>query len=283
MVVATADSHIDRLHRLGYTIIPDLLDASQLAAVRAGLKPFLGAHRGRNPFEGFTTERVYTLAARGKVFEDIAVDERILELVAAFLQPGYLLTASQAINIHPGEARQGLHTDDSQYQIPASRPRPPITMAMILAIDPFTAENGATVVIPGSHLWGEAELAELRQARAEGRDSALMKGLKPVEMPAGAALVLPGVTVHAGGANVSDRPRLAITNQYCAPWARPQENFFLSVPREQARGFSPRLQELMGYGLWATFVGHVTATHPLKALEPGYVPPIVRQAQGDPD
>jgi ectoine hydroxylase-related dioxygenase (phytanoyl-CoA dioxygenase family) len=280
MGVAATESHLERLHRDGYTIIEDLLGGGQLAAVRRGLAPFLGVHRGRNPFEGFTTERVYTLAARGKVFEDIATDARILDLVGAFLKPGFLMTASQAINIHPGEKRQGLHTDDGQYQVPAVHPRPPITMAMILAIDPFSARNGATVVVPGSHRWSEDQLDELRRARAEGRDCALLEGLRPVEMPSGAALVLQGTLVHAGGANDSDRPRLAITNQYCEPWARPQENFFLSVPRERVRGFSPRLQQLMGYGLWATFVGHVTSTHPLKSLEPGYVPPIVRQEQG---
>jgi ectoine hydroxylase-related dioxygenase (phytanoyl-CoA dioxygenase family) len=280
MDVAAKESHLERLHRDGYTIIEDLLDPERLAAVRAGLAPFLGAHRGRNNFEGFTTERVYTLAARGKVFEDIATDDRILDLVSAFLKPGFLLTASQAINIHPGEARQGLHTDDSQYQVPATHPRPPITMAMILAVDPFTAGNGATVVVPGSHRWCEHQLDDLRRAKAEGSDCALLGGLRPVEMSAGAALVLQGTLVHAGGANQSEAPRLAITNQYCEPWARPQENFFLSVPRERVRGFSPRLQQLMGYGLWATFVGHVTSTHPLKSLEPGFVPPIVRQEQG---
>jgi ectoine hydroxylase-related dioxygenase (phytanoyl-CoA dioxygenase family) len=280
MDVAANESHLERLHRDGYTVIEDLLDADGLRAARAGIAPFLGAHRGRNGFEGFTTERVYTLAARGTAFEDIATDPRILDLVGAFLKPGFLLTASQAINIHPGEARQGLHTDDSQYQVPAVHPRPPITMAMILAIDPFTAENGATVVVPGSQRWSEDQFDELRRARAAGRDCTLLEGLRPIEMPAGAALVLQGTVVHAGGANASAGPRLAITNQYCEPWARPQENFFLSVPRERVRGFSPRLQQLMGYGLWATFVGHVTSTHPLKSLEPGYIPPIVRQEQG---
>jgi ectoine hydroxylase-related dioxygenase (phytanoyl-CoA dioxygenase family) len=280
MDVIAQESGLERLHRDGYVVVEDLLDAEQLAAVRAGLRPFLGTHRGRNSFEGFTTERVYTLAARGKLFEAIAADERILDLVGAFLKPGFLLTASHAINIHPGEARQGLHTDDSQYQVPAVHPRPPITMAMILAIDPFTASNGATVVVPGSHRWSEDQFEELRQARAAGRECDLLDGLRPVEMPAGAALVLQGTLVHGGGANTSPAPRLAITNQYCEPWARPQENFFLSVPRERVRGFSPRLQQLMGYGLWATFVGHVTSTHPLKSLEPGYVPPIVRQEQG---
>ena len=47
-----------------------------------------------------------------------------MALLGAFLRPGYLLSASHAICIHPGEAAQSLHFDDSFYPIP--RPRPAI-------------------------------------------------------------------------------------------------------------------------------------------------------------
>lgn len=275
MSKTTTDADLERLRRDGYVIVEDILDPEVLAAVRGGLAPYLGSHRGRNAFEGHTTERVYTLAARGKLFEDIATHPHILALVDAFLRPGYLLSVSHAINILPGEKRQGLHSDDSQFMLP--RPRAPITMGMILAIDPFTADNGGTVVIPGSHVWGEDELDVLRRTIQTGQPCDLLKDERPVEMPAGAALILQGTVVHGGGANRTDRPRLAVTNQYCQPWGRPQENFFLSVPRERVRGFSPRLQQLMGYDVWANLVGHVSSTHPRKSLAPDYVPPIVRE------
>lgn len=270
-----AVDHLTRLRQDGYTIVENLLDAKGLAAVRAGLEPYLGVYRGRNPFEGHTTERVYTLAARAPVFDDIAVDARVLALVEAFLRPGFLLSASQAICIHPGESRQALHFDDSLYPLP--RPRAPIGMALILAIDAFTAENGGTVILPGSHVWDDAQVAQAREADRAGRPCALLEGLKPVEMPAGAGLILQGTLVHGGGANTSDQPRLALTNQYCEPWARPQENFFLSVPRERARTFSPRLQQMMGYDIYATLLGHLSSTHPRKALAEDWVAPIVSQ------
>ena len=50
------------------------MDAGQLAAFRAGLDALLGTHRGRNDFEGFITERVYTLVAAARSIEEIAVD-----------------------------------------------------------------------------------------------------------------------------------------------------------------------------------------------------------------
>jgi ectoine hydroxylase-related dioxygenase (phytanoyl-CoA dioxygenase family) len=89
--------------------------------------------------------------------------------------------------------------------------------------------------------------------------------------------VFPGTLLHRGGANVTDKPRLAFTNQYCEPWARPQENFWLSVPKEQVREMSPRLQALLGYEIAPPFLGMVTASHPAKALEPDWLPPIVAQ------
>src|SRR5262249_47025579 len=130
------NDHVARIDRQGYTILEDFLDPAMLESVRTGLAPHLGAHQGRNNFEGFKTERVYTLVARDPVFEGIVEDSRILGLCDRFLRPGYLLTASQAICIYPGETEQPVHSDDSFYTIP--RPRPAISFSTIVAVDSFT-------------------------------------------------------------------------------------------------------------------------------------------------
>ncbi|HEY2483258.1 MAG TPA: phytanoyl-CoA dioxygenase family protein [Caulobacteraceae bacterium] len=263
-----ASGHIASIRRDGYTIIEGVLDASGVAAFRAGIEPYLGRWRGRNPFEGLSTERIYTLVARGKVFEDLAANPRILAVVGAFLRPGFLLSASHAIRIHPGEAAQSLHFDDSFY--PFERPRPPLGMSVIGAVDAFTAQNGATVAVPGSHAWGSAEVAAVR-------DGARPK-LVTFEMPAGAAAAFAGTLIHGAGANQSDAPRLGYTNQYCEPWARTQENWFLGIPRQRVAAMSPTLRALLGYSLMPpTFMGKVSGSHPAKALAPDWVPPVVRQ------
>lgn len=258
--------HEARLRDDGYTIIEDFASAADLAQVRAALAPHLGSHHGRNAFEGFETERVYTLVARGQVFERLTAEPRLMALLSRFLQPGFLLTASQAICIYPGEAAQALHTDDGFYRQP--RPRPAISLSVIVAVDAFTDTNGATNVMPGTHTLSDAEVAALR-SDGVGR---------PCVMPAGAAIVFQGTLVHGGGANRSDAPRLAFTNQYCEPWARTQENFYLGVPRDEVQAMSPRLQDLLGYNIWPPFMGQVTGSHPLKSLEDGWVAPVLRQA-----
>ena len=266
--------HVAEMKGRGWTIIEDFLDVARLADFRAGIEPLLGAYRGRNAFEGFTTERVYTLVGRGRVFEDIASDPRLLAVLSAFLAPNFLLSASHAICIYPGEAAQSLHFDDGFYNVP--RPRPPIGISVIGAIDAFTAENGGTVMVPGSHRWSTAEVVKFR----EGRTAATPPPPEavPVEMPAGAIAVFPGTLVHGAGANRSRTPRLAYTNQYCQPWVRTQENFYLAIPKDRVRHMAPEVQSLLGYSITPPFLGMVTASHPLKTLEPGWTPAIERQA-----
>jgi len=266
-----AQHHLSELDRQGFTVIEDFLPPDDMEQVRAGLAPHLSTHSGRNNFEGLRTERVYTLVGRGRVFERIAEDARVLALLDRLLAPGFLLTASQAICIHPGETPQPIHHDDSFYPIP--RPRPSISFSTIVAVDAFTMDNGGTEVIPGSHRWSDAQVA----GAYDGRDAdapmppALERSLVTMVVPAGACLFFHGTLMHRGGANRSAAPRLAFSNQYCEPWARTQENFYLGIPAALVRRMSPRLQTLLGYEIMPPFMGHVTASHPSKVLRDGYV------------
>lgn len=285
MVATTRDfdceAHLQNLQRDGYSVIENFLSAADLQTVRAGLAPFLDRHSGRNNFEGHKTERVYTLVARGAIFERITEDARVLALLDRLLQPGYLLTASQAIRIHPGETPQPIHYDDQFYRIP--RPRPAISVSTIVAVDPFTADNGGTDMLPGSHRWSDAQIAGIydgHDADAPVRDD-LQAQLVATQMPAGACVVFLGTLLHRGGANRSDAARLAFSNQYCEPWARTQENYFLGVPPALARRMSPRIQKLLGYDIWAPFMGHVSASHPLKALREDWVAPVASETKRD--
>lgn len=271
---------LDAIHEHGYVILESLLDAAELAEIRAALRPHLRDHgAGRNNFEGYATERVYALVGKGAPFARLVEHPRVLALCDALLEPNYLLTASQAIQIYPGETAQPWHVDDGFYRIP--RPRPAVSISTIWAIDPFTADNGATQIVPGSHRWGDAPLATIsaelarelsirdpqRAPRAGTTPESIARALIDATMPAGSVIVFAGTLLHRGGENRSSAPRLAISHQYCEPWARQQENFVLAVPPAVARTLSPRVQAMLGYSIHPPFMGHVGGVHPARLLD----------------
>jgi ectoine hydroxylase-related dioxygenase (phytanoyl-CoA dioxygenase family) len=253
------DERRQQLDTDGYVVIERAVDDDVLGRIRAELAPYLGegAHRGRNDFEGYATNRVYALLAKAPSVAELVEHPDVVAFLDELLLPDCLLSANLAINLLPGETRQNLHTDDSFYPVP--RPRQAIGVSAIWAIDDFTADNGATQVIPGSHRWG-TEVPEPEDAR-----------IVDVVMPAGSVVVFLGTLWHRGGANRSEHPRLAITPQYCEPWARPQEQMVLSVG-QAAAAFSPRVRTMLGFGIYPPFMGHVNGLHPLRVIDPAYEP-----------
>jgi ectoine hydroxylase-related dioxygenase (phytanoyl-CoA dioxygenase family) len=266
------------INKQGYTIIENFLSPNVLTAVRQRLVQSLGSFNGRNNFEGYKTERIYTLVGRGKVFEDIVEDPKIMALCAEFLLPNFLLTANQAISIAAAETAQPFHTDDAFYMLP--RPRPMISLSTIVAVDDFTRDNGGTQVVPGSHQWSDEKLAQEYTNDDGDIDDAFGKHLADqtisIEMPAGSCAVFAGTLLHRGGPNNSRSPRRAFSNQYCQPWARTQENFYLAIPAEKVARMSDKVQDLLGYSIHAPFMGQVSASHPKKTLAADYIPPVMR-------
>ena len=240
------------LERDGYAVVPSVLDAPEIAAVRAALAPeFAKGYRGRNPFEGHETQRVYCLVAKSRAFDRLILDPLVLEVTERVLGANFLLTATLAIKLEPGETAQDFHTDDGFYRVP--RPRPPVSLSTLWAIDDFTAENGATLIYPGSHRWGDER-------------PATFPDVVTATMPAGSVLVYYGTLVHAGGANRSSGERLGISIQYATAWARQQENFMMAIGVDGARALAPRLQELIGYSIHPPFMGMIDGRHPKKLL-----------------
>lgn len=273
-------TELEAIAEHGYVVLEGVLDAAEIADLRDALRPHLRDHgAGRNNFEGYTTERIYGLVGKGEPFARLVEHPRVLALCAELLAPNFLLTASQAIRIYPGETPQPWHVDDGFYRIP--RPRPAVSVSTIWAIDPFTTENGATQIVPGSHTWPDvrletlvAELADEISTRHGDRTprpappvSPILAGqMRDATMPAGSVIVFLGTMLHRGGENRSAAPRLAISNQYCEPWARQQETFVLAVPPAEARKLSPRVQALLGYSIHPPFMGHVGGLHPARLL-----------------
>ena len=251
---ALINSAMEHINREGYIIIKDLFTSEEMDALKTDVLPRFKHAAGRNNFEGLTTQRLYTMMAETDIANPMVEHPLILGLLDKIFEPNYLLSQLQVINIHPGEAAQPLHHDDGFYPWP--RPRRALGAATIIAVDDFTKDNGATVLIPASHNW------DARMPNESDKD----KLIKAV-MPKGSVLFFLGTLWHGGGANQSGASRMCLTAQYCAPFCRTQENFSLSIPKARVKTFSENIQRLLGYSIHPPFMGMVEGKHPRRVLK----------------
>lgn len=251
---ASVDAVVDALEADGCVVVERFLTADKVGALKGELAP----HReqtpsGRNDFEGFDTRRIYALFAKTRGFDELATHPLLLGVLDEVLGH-YQLSGPVGIDIGPAESPQGLHRDDSVYPIPW--PHQQVVLNTMWALDDFTEDNGATVIVPASHRTGPAEMPPAAEAI-------------PATMPAGSVLFYVGTVWHGGGANLTDERRLGVILEYVASWLRAQENHVTAVPVEVMRTLEPRLQELLGYNIYPPFLGYVDGRHPRRALTGG--------------
>lgn len=251
--------HLGEIEERGWTILPDVLDGDAIEEALSALARIerdAGIEPARNAFEGHRTWRIYNLLARDALWQRFATDPRVLPVVEAVLDPGCLVSSLSSIAIGGGESAQMLHADDQVIGLP--KPHPALVCNTMWALTDFTADNGATRVVPGSH----------RAARSPdpAGDPEAEAGAIPAAMPAGSVLVWHGSLWHGGGANRTDARRVGIAMNYCAGFLRQQENQQLGIPREIAATFSPRLKELVGYGTYRRLIGHIDKRSPIGLL-----------------
>ncbi|MBW2316644.1 MAG: phytanoyl-CoA dioxygenase family protein [Deltaproteobacteria bacterium] len=252
------EKHHALIQEQGYTILENAIEPELVAAIAADLERLekeLAIDEGKNPFEGFKTVRIYNLLVHGETFESVPVHANVLPLAERVLDPGLLVSSLSSIAIGADEAPQPLHADDQL--IPLPKPHVPLVCNSIWAITDFTDANGATRVVPRSHR------AEKSPNPFEAHDTI------PAEMPAGSVLVYHGSLWHGGGANRTAARRVGLAMNYCVGWVRQQENQQLGIPRDIARGFAPRLRELVGYGVYNHLIGPIAKQSPVALLDAG--------------
>jgi ectoine hydroxylase-related dioxygenase (phytanoyl-CoA dioxygenase family) len=248
-------THVEQIERDGYSIVADAIEPAFLDALVADLERLereLDVHPASNRFEGRKTTRIYNLLVYGKLYERIPVHEHVLPIVERVLDPGCLVSSLSSIAIGPGERPQPIHADDQLIPIP--KPHVPIVCNSMWALTDFTDENGATRIIPGSH------------RRECSPDYFAEYASVPAVMSRGSVMIYNGSLWHGGGANRTETRRIGIAMNYCAGYIRQQENQQLGIPREVAAQFAPRLQELVGYGLYNGLIGHIDKRHPMEIL-----------------
>ncbi|KAK6823292.1 hypothetical protein RU639_006197 [Aspergillus parasiticus] len=190
--------------------------------------------------------------------EDIILQENVQSIVNHFLrttnppfvdlnsEPGRstnaILSAASTIATRPGGKAQALHRDDSIWQkVHASQEDTgycvgsDISMSLLVPGVTSTRENGATMFVPGSHLW------------ADERQPKTPEEVLTVDMKPGEAFLFLGSALHGGGTNSSDADRILHSVFFCSSWARPESNQFVWWDKNDVETWSLDAQKLACY------------------------------------
>jgi hypothetical protein len=236
------DDMVSALGDAGCLVVTDLMDQ----AARSTLVEELASHLDAAPFKTdddpaafypALTQRVTALVARSGQVRELILHPTVTAICDHFLHPtapdGYQLHVTAALNVAPGARAQVLHREEDAFTF-FPLPRPHLVVATMWAITDFRADNGGTLLVPGSHCW----TADRQPTPGD---------IVAAEMPAGSVLFWLGGTLHGAGANISEEWRYGVVLTYSAAWLRQEENQYLDVPPDIADSLSPALQLMIGY------------------------------------
>ncbi|TPE62599.1 phytanoyl-CoA dioxygenase family protein [Sandaracinobacter neustonicus] len=235
-LAADIAARADELSRTGFCIIPNALPVQTICELDKDLElPFSETPFGEGGFYGTTTIRFGRLLARSAHAAPLVQHRLILGIVDRILSPWcdcIQLNTTQAIAVHPGAPAQLPHRDQDMWRGPVGEIE--YLVNVMWPLTPFTPENGATRVWPGTH-GGAALLPPPEEVPVAAA------------MQPGDALLFLGSALHGAGANLTHEVRRGIVIGYALGWLKPYENQWLAYPPDVARQFSPELAALVGY------------------------------------
>ena len=259
----------------GYCIIADALDAAQVSALRRRLRAQADAERAAGLDHTYQADAegdhinqwVYALINKGDEFLALPMHPTVRGIAGHVLGKEHLLSSFDAHITYPSNKEMPLHTDQwwmPQPSMPGTahirvgdmgrqsaamgspeRATTPITPPMVVnamwMLSDFTAENGATRLMPGSHLSGMQP------------DPGQTYATATVEAPAGSVLIWEGRTWHAAGLNISNSARYGVVTLFSVPTVRQLTNFTYGLRPELKSEVSPEMLDLLGFRPWESY------------------------------
>ena len=216
---------------------------------------------------GGVNQRVWVLINKGAVFRQMLAQPLVRSVVGHVLGADYLLSSFGANIAKPGGIAMNLHTDQWWMPEPIHRNpnpvpagsltrelsnrvddfpamiAPPVVVNVMWMLNDFTEGNGATRLVPRSHVYGRRPDAE--------RDKDVVS--IPAEGAAGSAMLFDGRIWHGTGANTSEDMRLGLLTTFVAPQFRTQVNFTLAASDEALADADDDLLALLGFKIWNAY------------------------------
>jgi ectoine hydroxylase-related dioxygenase (phytanoyl-CoA dioxygenase family) len=258
---------VETMHALGYVAVSGVIDEATLGRIQEAMysaQKAITAEVGPERLKLAGEVGVLRLLCKyDQVFLDMLARPEILAVIDAtvsatailHLQNGFILPSFK-----PGEAPKVFQ---NRYHMDFPRVLNGYLMSInvMLAIDEFRPDNGATIVLPGSH-----------QNVVPPQIDKLEHTAIPATCPAGSMLVFDSTLYHAAGPNTSGADRLAINHQFTRSYVKQQVDYVRALGDEVLLAQPPRTQQLLG---WYTRV--------VTSLDDYYQPPerrLYRSGQG---
>lgn len=237
------DTLYETLADAGCLVVTDALQTADCERIRRELDAPMTAAKviekdDPKHFYPGRTRRVIALVRQSPTVRELILHEVSQQLSQRHLGANcerIQLHVTAALSVGPGARKQMLHREEDPFQF-FPLPRPNLILASMWAISDFTADNGGTLLVPGSHRWGAEQRAKDEEVTS-------------AEMKAGSVLYWLGGTLHGAGANISDSWRYGIILTYSLGWLRQEENQYLDIPPDVRRELSPELRELTGHAM----------------------------------
>ncbi|ONI76185.1 hypothetical protein ALI144C_36540 [Actinosynnema sp. ALI-1.44] len=242
MVVKLTDDitrAVSDLTRHGYCLLTCPISDDEFRKLRNRLSTVMSSERENGTafiYDG-DNQRVFSLLNKGIEFERIVANETVCGVMEHVLGYNFMLSSTHANVAGPSGPSMNLHAD----QTFARPPWPPYALVAnsMWMLDDFTPDNGATRIVPGSHLFNR----QPDYAAGEGDTETI-----PVCGPAGSVMVFDGRLWHQTGHNTTrSEYRRGILNYYCRGYVRQQQNFFAGLEPEVLDRATPTMRRLLGW------------------------------------
>ncbi len=258
-----ANSPINAIHLLlqrdGCLVLDAALDRDTLQAISREMEPHIrGSSKCNDEFGGRETRRKGNLITHSPSSHKVILHPTVIGVAEQTLSHATTiqLHCTQVISVGPGSRPQPVHRDQwafDKFPFPAGYE---VTLATMWALTDFTAENGATRVVPGSH-------------KMDDRLTLSISDTEAAEMSAGSVLLYTGSLYHGAGENLTDKDRDGLIVHYTLGWLRQEENQYLCVPPETLAELPEDLLRLMGYAHGGYSLGFIDAGRdPIAAIRP---------------
>ncbi|RYG38462.1 MAG: phytanoyl-CoA dioxygenase [Burkholderiales bacterium] len=226
-----------RMRVEGYCLFPRMVGPGSLARLRTEIpaaQEYCRSWQIRNGVEVGMQGAAHHIVGRGAAIDDFLFALHLDDCIADHFGGPYILNSFGAVD--NADHRGGTYGHGMRFHrdVRTFSADLPLMINMLLMVDDFTVENGATRLVPGSHRVAERpsdEELERRSVRAIGS--------------AGSILLFDSNLWHAAAPNITPRPRMALTLTFTRPFFKQQMDY----PRMLGEDFPPndRVRQVLGY------------------------------------